>query len=192
MKTVIFDLETKKTAQEVGGFQNARDMGIAAIGAWRSDTAMYRVWNGDDLGEFIEWCNWAECISGFNHTEFDYKVLGPFINSYAFKSKMNVDMCTLIKQVTKRFYSLDKVAYDTLGLSKTDGITGKDAPRLFHEGKMDLLYRYLLDDVQITVKLFYHIIKFREVTIDGKKYVIPDLIATPVEDDFTDRQLTLL
>lgn len=192
MKVVVFDLETKKTAQEVGGFQNAKDMGVSVIGAWRSDTAMYRLWSGDNLKEFIDWCNWADTIVGYNHIEFDYSVLAPFINSFELKKKINVDINQLVKSNTGRYHSLDKVAWGTLGIGKTVGVIGAEAPQLYKDGKLDLLYRYLLDDVQITVKLFYHILKFREIIIDGKSYSISENIASVVEEKLDEKQLTFL
>lgn len=175
MKAIVFDTEALKLADEVGGFKNARKMGISVIGAWRSDTARYKIWRGDAMDEFIDWVNWCDTIVGYNHIDYDMKVLSAYLDIKVLLSKQNIDMIKIVKAATGRFVALDKIAYDTIGIGKTEGYSGKMAPILWREGKYLELFQYLLDDLQVSVKLFYHILKERSIMHDGKNYEVEDL-----------------
>lgn len=191
MKALIFDLETRKGPDEVGGWGKTDQMGVSVLGAWRSDTAMYRVWTGDDLDEFIEWGNWADTIVGYNHLTFDYGVLSPLLNVSVLKQKKNIDLINVIRSAVGRRKSLDDVAWGTLGIRKTAGMESKEMPQLYREKQWGKLFKFVLDDTQITVKLFFHILQEHQITVDGQVYQINDSLGSVVMTNPDELQLKL-
>jgi len=175
MKIVVFDLETKKLADEVGGWKNIEKMCVSCIGAWRSDTAMYKVWKEEGIKDFISWLNWADAIVGYNHTLFDYRVLKPYTNIDVMKKKENIDLLKIARKAIGKQVKLDTLAFETIGIGKTAGFTGAMAPQLYKEGRWLELIQYQLDDVQVTTKLFYHILKNKTLIYDGVTYPVEDL-----------------
>jgi len=171
MNILVFDTEAQKTADEVGGWGNSDKMGVSCVGAWRSDTGMYRIWTHEEIKGFTEWMDWAEIIVGYNQMAYDYKALSPYMDVQKYiNRKTNIDLNKGIKSVYGKFAPLDSVAEETLGVGKTKGVSGKDAPKLFKDGNWPKLFGYLLDDVQITTKLFYHMLIKKQFTINKITY----------------------
>ena len=72
---VYFDLETQRSANDVGGWDKKADM-LMSVGVTYSTTrGNYRIYTEDDVQELIEELVNADLVVGYNHIYFDYQVL---------------------------------------------------------------------------------------------------------------------
>ena len=105
-RVIVFDLETRRLADEVGGWsaKGKRKMGVSILAAWDShgkipDTgpggqdclSSLRDYTEDELPEFFTLLEQADLVVGFNHESFDLVVLEP----YAEKLDDPIDLETL-------------------------------------------------------------------------------------------------
>ena len=74
-RIIYFDLETKYSAEEVGGWENIEDMGISVGVIWDSVDQQFSVYLDHQTNELVEHCKRSDQIVGFNHVGFDYRVL---------------------------------------------------------------------------------------------------------------------
>ena len=150
LKTVVFDLETQKLAQEVGGWKNISKM-LLSLAVTYSVEDGFRTFTERNVEDLIENLMSADLIVGFNHVSFDYKVLSAY-TSNNLKGLNNLDLLSDIKSRLGFRLSLDHFAQYTLGKRKSG--SGMDAARWYKQGKMDLIEKYCRDDVQLTFDLY--------------------------------------
>jgi hypothetical protein len=120
---VYFDLETKRTANDVGGWHNKHEMGISVAVTYSTKLGEYTVYTEDTLKDLIEQLRRAELVVGFNHIGFDYAVLKG--NSvFDFTEHLNsLDLLVELEKKLGHRLKLDAVASATLGTGKTgDGL----------------------------------------------------------------------
>ncbi len=120
---VYFDLETKRTANDVGGWHNKHEMGISVAVTFSTKLGEYLVYTEDTVNDLIGQLRRADLVIGFNHVQFDYAVLrGCVVLEFADQLE-NLDlMLDLEKRIGHR-PKLDAVASATLGAGKTaDGL----------------------------------------------------------------------
>ena len=72
-----FDLETQKSADEVGGWGNIHKMKLAVGVDWDSIDQDYFVYEEKDAKTLVEKLRTADLVIGFNVIGFDYTVLQP-------------------------------------------------------------------------------------------------------------------
>src|ERR1700733_6376536 len=76
MKNVVyFDLETQKSADEVGGWDRIRDMRMSVGVTYSTARGGYRIYGPDQVNPLIEELRRADLVVGFNNLRFDYVVL---------------------------------------------------------------------------------------------------------------------
>jgi hypothetical protein len=149
MKNIVyFDLETQKSAADVGGWQNIRDMKMSIGVTYSTARGGYRIYAEKEVNDLIEELRRADLVVGFNQQRFDYEVLlgyNPFFDPEQLHTfDLLVDLqCRLQHRV-----SLDAVANATLGVEKTS--EGLQAIRWFNEGKLLDIAEYCCYDVKIT------------------------------------------
>ncbi len=150
---VYFDLETQKSADEVGGWDNIRDLGLSIGVTYSTLRGGYKIYGEKQVQELIRELQRADLIIGFNHIRFDFEVL----NSYSWfdlKQLPALDLLIEIQKVINHRLSLDSVASATLGTEKT--ADGLQAIRWFREGKLLEIAEYCCFDVKITKMLHEH------------------------------------
>jgi len=150
MNFIYFDLETERSAQEVGGWHNIEQLGIAVGVTISSEESDYRVWRAADvvgLGEALRACN---CVVGFNTRGFDFRVLQPYLD-FDLKTLPNLDLMLDLKSVAGFRPSLDSCCGATLGESKSGG--GLESLQWWREGRHDEVIEYCKQDVALTRKL---------------------------------------
>ena len=76
--TLVFDLETKHLAHEVGGWSNIDKLGLAAAVLLVVETDETYRFLEQDVEELINQLLKADQIVGFNIVRFDYQVLRPY------------------------------------------------------------------------------------------------------------------
>lgn len=154
MRQVIFDVETIRTFDEVGGYK-PEELGISFVGVIVRDGF---VGKGEEM-EFFEndlsklWpvLESADVLIGFNNDGFDLPALQPY-----YKGKVSdfpsLDLLSRIKESVGHRISLDGVAGETLGVKKSGN--GLDAIAYYRDGELKKLADYCLKDVQITRDLY--------------------------------------
>lgn len=120
---VYFDLETKRTAGDVGGWQNKHDMGISVAVTYSTRLGDYIIYTEEEASALIDQLRRASLVVGFNHVQFDYAVLrGCSVFDFADQVNSFDIMLDLEKKLGHRL-KLDAVASATLGAGKTaDGL----------------------------------------------------------------------
>lgn len=149
----VFDLETKFSAEEVGGWHQIEKMGMSLGIVYDSMLDEYRTYLEDEVEELVEHLCSCELVVGFNNIRFDNRVLC----GYGFQKHLKVPALDLLAEVKKRLgyrLSLDRLAEATLNSKKS--ADGLQALEWFKEGRIDLIQKYCQKDVEITHKLFLY------------------------------------
>jgi DEAD/DEAH box helicase domain-containing protein len=146
---VYYDIETQKSAAEVGGWQNTRLMRISVAVTW-SEKDGFRRWQEGDASELISYLSAHDHIISFNGDGFDSKVLSAY-GDVAEIGRRSLDLATTLKRNLGHRIRLESVAQPTLGKGKT--ANGLTALRWWKEGKIELIADYCQQDVQVLVDL---------------------------------------
>src|SRR5690606_15319768 len=72
---VYFDLETRRSANDVGGWDRKADMGMSVGVTFSTAENRYRIYDESTVQELIDELCSADLVVGFNHVSFDYEVL---------------------------------------------------------------------------------------------------------------------
>jgi len=150
-RIIYLDLETQKTAQEVGGWQNAHLMRISVAVIFDSLDERFFTFEEDRLGELMGRLTGADLIVGFNIKRFDYRVL----RAYTQRDLGTLNTFDILEDIHRRLgfrLSLDHLARETLGTGKT--AHGLQAVEWFRQGEMKKLAEYCQNDVSTTRDLF--------------------------------------
>lgn len=176
MKTknvVYFDLETQKSAQEVGGWDHVRDLRMSVGVTFNTRRGEYKIYAESHVNELIQELQRADLVVGFNHVRFDYEVLHGY-TVLDLTQIPSLDILLELQKQIKHRLSLDAVATATLGTEKT--ADGLQAIRWFREGRLLEIAEYCCFDVKITRLLHeFGVAKKRLFYFDrfGKKTEVP-------------------
>lgn len=152
----VFDLETQRSAQEVGGWHMAHKMRVSCGVVYDSRQDDYTVYREHQVGMLIDHLRRVELVVGFNIKRFDYKVLSGY-SDFDFDQLPGLDLLTLVYDQLGFRLSLDHLAEATLGVGKT--ASGLDALRWWQEGRLDDIIAYCRKDVRITRDLYRFALK---------------------------------
>lgn len=145
---VYFDLETQRTAGDVGGWGNKHKMGISVACTYSTKLGEYRCYLEDETQELIDQLMKADLVVGFNHISFDYEVLMAFTVLELREQLQSLDLMVDLEKRLGHRLKLDAVATATLGTSKT--ADGLEAIRWWQQGKILDIARYCCFDVKVT------------------------------------------
>ncbi|EGJ49639.1 DEAD/DEAH box helicase [Desulfocurvibacter africanus] len=148
---VVLDVETRRSAAEVGGWHRARDMGVSVAVAYDSTTDVFHTFGQDELDGLCELLSGVELVVGFNVRRFDYAVLSGCVE-YDFLRLKTLDMLEHVKRRLGYRLALDHLASATLGAGKS--ADGLQALAWWKEGRVDLIAEYCRADVRITRDLY--------------------------------------
>ena len=148
---IVFDLETKRLAEEVGGWANVEAMGLSVACTWDEDHG-YRDWWEAQAGDLLDVLSRAELIVGFNLNKFDYRVLSLYGSVVGLEDK-TFDILDEIRQQASVNVSLNHLAKINLGEAKAYE-SGVHAVRLYRQGTLEELAAYCRRDVEITKTLY--------------------------------------
>ncbi|MBI1927410.1 ribonuclease H-like domain-containing protein [Candidatus Poribacteria bacterium] len=148
---IYFDLETQKTAQEVGGWSYINRMRLAVAVTYSTTVQEYATFFEPDVDKLINQLTMADVIVGFNLKAFDYVVLSLY-TSVALWRLPTFDILERIRRTLGFRVSLDALAKATLGESKS--ADGLQSVRWWKEGKVDLVSAYCRKDVEVTKRLY--------------------------------------
>ncbi|MFM8879222.1 MAG: helicase [Verrucomicrobiota bacterium] len=144
---VYFDLETQKSADEVGGWSNIRDMRMSLGVTYSTARGGYEIYGEDRVDALIRELQRADLVVGFNNLRFDYEVLHGY-TVFDLTQLPTLDMLVKLMETLKHRLSLDSIAEATFGLGKTS--EGLQAIEWYREGKMMEIAEYCCFDVKIT------------------------------------------
>jgi hypothetical protein len=144
---VYFDLETKKSADEVGGWGNISQMGMSVGVTYSSAAGEYKIYGESQVNDLLRELQRADLIVGFNNLRFDYEVLHGY-TSFDLGQLPTLDMLVELQKILNHRLSLDSIATATFGVEKT--AEGLQAIQWFKEGKLAEIAEYCCYDVKIT------------------------------------------
>jgi DEAD/DEAH box helicase domain-containing protein len=186
MKLVVFDVETKKAFDEVGGYHPEK-LGVSISGVWYGEEGSEGILRGfreEEFPEMFKIFETADRIVGFNSIDFDMAALQPYYLGDLLKLP-NFDMLQEVEKKVGHRVKLDALAKETLGIQK--GGNGLDAITYFHEGDWSKLTKYCLQDVEITRDLYLHGVKTGELKFKNKWN---ELVTVAVDFGYTERKDT--
>jgi len=144
---VYFDLETQKSADEVGGWNNIRDMRMSVGVTYSTARGDYKIYGEQQVNDLINELMRADLVVGFNNLRFDYEVLHGY-TVFDLRQVPTLDMLIELQKIINHRLSLDSIATTTLGVEKT--AEGLQAIEWFREGKLLDIAEYCCYDVKIT------------------------------------------
>ena len=144
---VYFDLETQKSAEEVGGWHRIRDMRMSVGVTYSTARGGYRIYPEKEVDHLIEELRRADLVVGFNQQRFDYEVLHGY-TVLDMSQVPTLDLLVDLQKILNHRLTLDAVASATLGTEKT--ADGLQALKWFKEGRMMEIAEYCCYDVKIT------------------------------------------
>ncbi|MFH0800111.1 MAG: ribonuclease H-like domain-containing protein [Pseudomonadota bacterium] len=148
---IVFDIETKRSFDEVGGRDNFAELGISVLGSFDYAAGEFIVYEEGELALFAERLQKKPLLVGFNSRRFDTPILQKHVQ-FDLKNLPQLDIMEEMTKVLGHRVSLESVAQATLGLGKSG--SGLDAIRYYREGRIAELKKYCLDDVRITRDIF--------------------------------------
>jgi len=152
-RILYFDLETQKSAEEVGGWQNTHLMMVSVAVLFDSLEERFYIFAENHINRLIEHFAKADLVVGFNLKRFDYAVLAP----YTSQNLNEIPTFDMLEDIYNRLgfrLSLDHLARETLQKGKlADGL---QALEWFKAGEIEKLTEYCKHDVIITRDLFLH------------------------------------
>ena len=151
-KIVIFDIETQKTFQDVGGRQNLHKLMVSAAVAYNSSDDQYHHFTERNVFQLVSMLQSADLVVGFNILGFDYPVLQPYAGGVQLRSLPTLDLMDSIYHGIGFRIGLNALAHATLGLKKS--ADGLQAVQWYREGKMSEILKYCEQDVRVTKELF--------------------------------------
>ncbi len=151
-RTLLFDVETKRSAVEVGGWHLAHRMGLAVAVVCHLEENRFETFHEDEIAGLAATLHGADLVVGFNSRRFDYQVLAGYTGEAYERTLPTLDLLEEIHAGLGFRLGLDHLARETLGVEKSaDGLQSLAWVR---EGRLDLVAEYCRRDVEILRDLY--------------------------------------
>jgi DEAD/DEAH box helicase domain-containing protein len=174
MKNIVyFDLETQKSAEEVGGWGNISRMGMSVGVIYSTTQGTYKIYGEKQVSDLITDLQRADLVVGYNSLRFDYEVLHGY-TSFDLRQLPTLDMMVKLADTLRHRLSLDAIATATFGLEKT--AEGMQAIRWYKEGKLLEIAEYCCYDVKLTRLVHEYGVRHRQLHYHnrfGRKMTVP-------------------
>jgi DEAD/DEAH box helicase domain-containing protein len=161
----VLDIETQRSAKEVGGWHRADRMRVSCVVLFDSRTDDYYEFVEGQVPALLEHIQQLDRVVGFNIKRFDYRVLSAYTR-LDFSQIPTLDILEKVKDQLGYRLPLDHLASVTLNAGKT--ADGLDALRWWREGKMAKILEYCRSDVAITRDLYLFGLKHRYLLFQNK------------------------
>ena len=152
-RIVFLDLETQKSAQEVGGWRNTHLMRVSVAVLYDTLEKKFLCFRENEIDALLSHLEKADLVVGFNIKRFDYAVLA----AYTAKKLLSLATFDILEDVHRRVgfrLSLDHLGFETLNRGKSGD--GLQALEWFKQGEMEKLTDYCRMDVELTRDLFQY------------------------------------
>ena len=147
----VLDIETRRSAQEVGGWGNAHKMGISCVVVYDGQKDRFLTFRQEEVRDLVHYLTTVDLVVGFNILKFDYRVLSGYCD-FDLHSLPTLDILEKVHTRLGYRLSLDHLAKYTLGVSKT--ANGLLAIKWWKQGNLDKIIDYCRQDVAITRDLY--------------------------------------
>ena len=148
MKNIVyFDIETQRSAEDVGGWHKISQMGMSVGVTYSTARGDYRIYGEQSVNELVTELQRADLVVGFNNLRFDYEVLHGY-TPLDLRQLPTLDMMVELQNTLQHRLSLDSIATATFGVEKT--AEGMQAIHWFREGKLMEIAEYCCYDVKLT------------------------------------------
>ena len=149
----IFDVETQRSAHEVGGWHRADLMKMSCAVLYDSKTDQYFEFLDDQVDQLIQHLKTCDLVVGFNVKRFDFRVLAGY-SDFNFEVLPILDILEDVHNRLGYRLSLDHLAKVTLSRKKT--ADGLQALQWWKQGRIREIIDYCKKDVEITRDLFLY------------------------------------
>jgi DEAD/DEAH box helicase domain-containing protein len=150
-QTLFFDLETQRSAEEVGGWQNIGAMKLALAVTYNDVTSQFRTYHEKDVERLLLDLAMADRVIGYNIDRFDLQVLKSYTD-WNLDRIRTFDMLADIYRKLGFRLKLTDLAQATLGIGKS--ADGLQSLQWWKEGRTELIEQYCRKDVEVTRDLF--------------------------------------
>jgi len=174
---LIFDVETQRSAAEVGGWGNTHLMRLALAVVFDAATGEFETYTEERAEALIERLFRAPAVVGFNSRRFDYGVL----RAYTTRDLSQLATFDLLEEIHRKLgyrLSLDHLAMHTLGRGKSGD--GMQSLVWWKEGRIDLIEAYCRKDVELVRDLLEFAAREGHVLFERKS---GERVKLPVEWD---------
>ncbi len=145
--TLFLDVETQRSAEEVGGWQNVADMKLALAVTYNAFTSQFRTHFEKDVDRLLLDLAMADRVIGYNIDRFDMAVLKAY-TPWDLSRIHTFDMLADIYRKLGFRLKLGDLAGATLGIGKS--ADGLQSLKWWKEGRVDLIEQYCRRDVEVT------------------------------------------
>jgi DEAD/DEAH box helicase domain-containing protein len=170
---VYFDLETQKSAEEVGGWDKISRMGMSIGVTYGTALGEYKIYGEKQVNDLVKDLQRADLVVGFNNLRFDYEVLHGY-TTFDFRQLPTLDMMVELQNKLQHRLSLDSLATATFGVEKT--AEGMQAIQWFREGRLLEIAEYCCYDVKLTRLVHEYGARHKQLLYHnrfGKKMTVP-------------------
>ncbi len=148
---LFFDVETRRSAEEVGGWGAIDRMGLALAVTLDARSGEFRCWHECDVEALGRTLAAADRVVGFNVDRFALTVLEPYLGP-SIRRVATLDLLEVIRKRIGFRLGLAHLGRETLGIDKSaDGLQSLAWVR---DGRLDLVEKYCRDDVALTAALW--------------------------------------
>ena len=173
-RILYFDLETKYSADDVGGWNHIMDMGMSVGVIFDSQDEGFHVYLEHQVPALIQHLQQGDLIVGFNHINFDLRVLAGQQPNEELRHRLylelrelnHFDILTELKKILGHRLRLDSIARPTLEVGKS--ADGLQALQWYREGRIDLIIEYCKQDVEVTRKVYEYALREGELLYDSR------------------------
>ena len=172
-KIVYFDLETQKSADEVGGWDKISRMGMSVGVTYSTARGDYRIYGEKQVDDLVTELQRADLVVGFNNLRFDYEVLHGY-TALDLRQLPTLDLHLDLQNQLQHRLSLDAIATATFGVEKT--AEGMQAIEWFRQGRLMEIAEYCCYDVKLTWLVHQYGCRNRQLHYHnrfGKKLTVP-------------------
>jgi len=150
--TVLFDLETVRGADEVGGWNRAYRMRVALGVTYRLEEGVYSVFQEDAVPELIAELEAADLVIGFNSRRFDYEVLSGYTGIDYARRLPTLDLLDSVETALGHRIGMGALAEVNLGVGKS--ADGRKSLEWVAAGDLARVEEYCRRDVEILRDLY--------------------------------------
>ncbi len=161
MDIVYFDLETQRTANDVGGWDRKDRMGMSIGVTYSTALGAYTIYPEAKVEQLVDQLRRADLVVGYNLINFDYQVLTQYTVLALEEHVPTLDLMVDVEKVLGHRLPLDALAQGTFGVGKI--AEGLDAIKWWREGKMLAIAEYCCFDVKVTKMVHEHGVSAREL-----------------------------
>jgi hypothetical protein len=154
MDILYFDLETQRTANDVGGWDRKHQMGMSVGVIYSTAADTYEIYSESRAGDLVARLRRADLVVGYNILRFDYEVLMGYTILDLPHYLPTLDLLPHVERAAGHRLKLEELAQGTLGVGKV--AEGLDAIRWWREGKVMEIAEYCCFDVKVTRLVHEH------------------------------------